>query len=57
MDERREKGMLDGIGVDLRNPIWKHFREAGWIADEEISQEELYRTIDEEIAALGKEDP
>jgi len=53
MDKRWKKGMLDGIGVDLRNLRWKYFREAGWITDEEISH---HRVIDEENAALGKEE-
>jgi len=54
MDQLRKKRMLDGFGAEFSNPRWKHFREAGWITDEELSQEELYRLIVEGIAARGK---
>jgi hypothetical protein len=56
MDQVRKEYMLDGIGAEFRNPRWKHFREAGWIMDEELSQEELRRLIQEEIAARRKEE-
>lgn len=56
MDQLRKKRRLEGIGAEFCNPRWKHFREAGWNTEEELSQEELFRLIDEGIAARRKKE-